>query len=244
MWLRDVRLVLRGLRRRPLAALGAAAMLSSGLLAVLVTTGLWSALLFRPISATHGDALRRVAAVDRQGRTAFRMSFPEFELVRERLGDAAAVTSVTLQPVLLRASNVDLQTMAEVVEGQYFALTGMTTRVGRALIAADDKADAPRVVVIAEPLWRARFSASPEVLGQSITLNGAPYTIIGVAGVLGSSSFLGASVDAWVPTAHADPLLNRGWRTNLSDRWLTAYVLASTTIAEVDARLTAAGFSP
>ena len=66
-----VRLVLRGLRRRPLAALGAAAMLSSGLLAVLVTTGISSALLFRPISAVHGEALRRIAVVDGTGAPHF-----------------------------------------------------------------------------------------------------------------------------------------------------------------------------
>jgi predicted permease len=240
MWLRDARLVLRGLRRRPLAALGAAAMLSSGLLAVLVTTGMSSVLLFRPISAVHGEALRRVAAVDRRGGTSFRLSYAEFQVVRERLSESATLTAVNLQPVLLRAGNVDVQTMAEVVDGRYFTLTGMTARLGRGLIAGDDRPDGPRVAVIAEIFWRRRFSASPDVVGQSISLNGESYTVVGVASALGSSSFLGASVDAWVPVAHADPLLNRGWRTDVTNRWWTAYALPVSASAEVDARLTAA----
>ncbi len=240
MWLRDVRFVLRGLRRRPLAAIGAAAMLSSGLLAVLVTIGISSALLFRPISAVHGEALRRVAVIDRAGGTSFRLSYPEVQVVREQLGESAALTTVNLQPVLLRARNVDIQTMAEVVDGRYFALVGMTAQLGRGLMAGDDRADGGRVAVIAEVLWRQRFSASADVVGESIALNGESYTVVGVASALGSSGFLGASVDAWVPVAHADPLLNRGWRTDVTTRWWTAYALPAAAITEVDARLTTA----
>ena len=240
MWSRDLRLVVRGLRHRPLAALGAAAMLSSGLTAVLVTAGLSSALLFRPISAVHGEALRRVGAVDRQGRASFQMSYPEFQVVRERLADSATLTSVTLQPVLLRANSVSVQTMAEVVDGQYFTLTGMRPRIGRGLTTADDTAIATPVAVISAPLWRDRFGESSAVLGASIFLNGAAYSVVGVADTLGSSGFLGASVDAWVSLAHGDALLNRGWRTDVTQRWLTAFALPASSVVELEARLTAA----
>jgi hypothetical protein len=60
-WSRDVRLVIRGFRRGgALTAAGAAAMLAVGLLAVLVTAGLSQTLLFRQVSASYGDRLRRV----------------------------------------------------------------------------------------------------------------------------------------------------------------------------------------
>jgi hypothetical protein len=64
--------------------------------------------------------------------------------------------------------------------------------------------------------------------------------IVGVARALGSSSFMGGSVDAWVPVAHADPVLNRGWRTDLGNRWFTAFALATGTSAEAEGRLDAA----
>ena len=104
----------------------------------------------------------------------------------------------------------------------------------------DERADAPPVAVIAAPLWRRHFDASSGVLGLPIRLNGATYTVIGVADSLGSSTFLGASVDAWVPLAQADPLLNAGWRTNVQDRWFTPFALPRGGDAEVDARLLAA----
>ena len=76
---------------------------------------------------------------------------------------------------------------------------------------------------MASPLF-----ASPDVVGESIALNGGRYTVVGVADTLGSSGFLGASVDAWVPLAHGDPLLNRGWRTDVDNRWLTAFAAPGT----------------
>jgi predicted permease len=240
MWVRDVRLVVRGLRRGPVAALGAAAMLSTGLVAVLLTAGLAKTLLFRNVSATHGDSLHRIAAVDRQGHTILRLSFVELQLIRDRLTEAGTVASVNMQPIVLDVHGSTAQTMAEVVDGNYFALTGMTTVIGRGILSTDDRAESQPIAVLAESFWRRRFAASPSVLGQPIKINGEAYTVVGVASALGSSSFLGASVDAWVPVAHADPLLNRGWRTNIENRWFTSFVLPTTSVAEIDARLAAA----
>lgn len=240
MWTRDLHLVLRSMRRGPIATLGAAAMLSAGLLAVLLTAGLIQALLFRPVSARFGDELRRVTAVDRQGRSATRLSFVELQIIRDHLDGAADFTAVYLQPVVLRASGTDIQTMAEIVDGHYFFHTGTGTLIGRGLLTTDDRESAPPVAVIAEPLWRRQFSASPAVLGSTIAMNGAAYTVVGVAASLGSSSFLGASVDAWVPIAHADPLIDRGWRTDVTERWFSAFVLPRGGVAEVEVRLAAA----
>jgi predicted permease len=240
VWARDLRLVARGLRRGVLPATGAAAMLSTGLLALLLTVGLSDTLLFRQVSATHGDAFRRLGAVDRQGRQSLRLSFPEIELIREHLDGITEVTTVNMQPAIVRVAGADAQTLAEAVDGRYFSLTGITTIMGRGLLTTDDRPDAPPVAVVAEPFWRNHFGGSASALGQTIRLNGAPFTLVGVAHALGSSSFLGASVDAWVPLAHADALLNRGWRTDVNQRWFTSFVLPRTTAAEVEARLAAA----
>jgi predicted permease len=101
----------------------------------------------------------------------------------------------------------------------------------------DDRQGADRVAVISQPFWRDRFGSSANALGQVIALNGTSFIVVGVADVLGSTSFMGASVDVWVPLAHGDPLLNRGWRTNANDRWFTGYLLPASSVAEADARL-------
>ena len=240
-WSRDVRLVARGFRRGgALTAAGAVAMLSVGLLAVLVTAGLSDTLLFRQVSSSHGDALRRVAAVDRNGRTTLRLSFGELQVIRDQVGEAATITTVNMQPVVIRAGDTSVQTLAEAVDGAYFKVTGTGMIVGRQLLNADDRAEAPPVTVLGERFWRDHLAGSPSVLGQAVHLNGRAYTVVGIARASVSPSFVGATVDAWVPVAHADALLNRGWRTDPGNRWFTVFALPAATTAEVQGRLDAA----
>jgi hypothetical protein len=240
LWRRDVQLVLRDLRRGPLAALAATAMLAVGLFGVLLAVALSETLLLRQVSSIHGSHLRRIVAVTPESRLASRFSYIEWQGIRDRVADAGELAGVYLQPVVLRAANTDLQTMAEIVDGRYLALTGTAMTIGRGLLAADDRPGAPPVVVIAEPLWRRQFGASPGILGTVVRLNGAAYTVVGVANSLGSSTFLGASVDAWVPVAHADALVDRDWKTSIDKRWFTLFVLPRSGAAAVEARLAGA----
>jgi hypothetical protein len=169
--------------------MAATALLAVGLAAVLLTGGLVQALLLRPVSASHGDSLRRIVAIDRQGRAVTRFSFSELQFMRERIGTAGEMGAVYLQPVVARASGTDVQTMAEIVDGQYFALTGMTTVIGRSLVTGDDRRESTPVAVLAASFWRRYFNASSNVLGATVRLNGAAYTVVGIADAIGSSSF-------------------------------------------------------
>jgi len=57
---------------------------------------------------------------------------------------------------------------------------GVNPILGRTLGPEDDKVGAPRVVLLSEGLWERRFGRDPNVLGQQLTLDAEPYTIIGV----------------------------------------------------------------
>ncbi|MEZ5417589.1 MAG: ABC transporter permease [Vicinamibacterales bacterium] len=240
---RDIRWVMRSLRRAAGTTLGAAATLAAGLLAVLVTTGLTRPLLLRPVSAVHGPALRRVVSADRNGRIGVGMSHVELEAVRRHLEGAATVTAVNLQPVLLRSGGTDSHSVVEVVDGNYFAVAGSPMVLGRALVASDDRPGAPPVVVMGEALWRRRFGADPAVLGQTVELNRVGFSVVGVTAASASASAFGGAVDLWAPVAQADPLLGAGWRTDVSARWFSMFALPRRSVAEVDARLAAAATS-
>ena len=62
----------------------------------------------------------------------------------------------------------------------YFTVLGVAPERGRTFTPAEDQPGAPDVVVIADSLWRARFAASPAILGQVIELDSKPRTVIGV----------------------------------------------------------------
>ncbi|MEO8682560.1 MAG: ABC transporter permease [Vicinamibacterales bacterium] len=221
---RDTSSAFRSLRRRPGTTAGATVMLAAGLAAVAVAAALATTLLFRPISARYGRDVQRIASVDLAGRTTMRFSEIELDHVRRPLAGTARVASVNLQPVVLRAGDADTQTLAEVVSGNYFDVVGVDIAIGRGLLDPDGRPGSPPVAVISNSLWSNRFGRQPSVLGTEIRLNGASFTVVGVATSLGSSTFLGASVEAWITTAHAGAMLNRDWRTNTADRFWTAIV--------------------
>lgn len=100
-----------------------------------------------------------------------------------------------------RAQNVVFEEMAIAPETLSFTLTGqgepqrvtggLTTfnllrvleirpLLGRFFTAEEDKLGAPLVAVLTYTAWQRRFGGSPEVLGRTMTLDGRPFTIIGV----------------------------------------------------------------
>ena len=57
---------------------------------------------------------------------------------------------------------------------------GVQPVLGRNFTVQEDTAGGPRVVLLSDKLWRRRYGADPGILGRTLTLNGIPYTVIGV----------------------------------------------------------------
>lgn len=243
VWIRDLRLTLREIRRAPAIMLTSSVILAAGLVAVVLTLGLARTLLTREVSSVHGDALRRIGSLDQRDRLSLRLSFPEIDVIREHLRDVAAITTVNMQPAVLRVQGFEMQTMVEVVDSQYFSLVGVRMLAGRNFLSTDDQPNASPAIVLTKTFADRHFGGGPRALGTVVDVNGQAFTVIGVAREIGSSSFLGASVDGWITNARADVALNRDWRTNVENRWFTAFALPASNgpsalaLPEIDARL-------
>ena len=66
------------------------------------------------------------------------------------------------------------------VSAQFFALLGMQPVVGRVFSAEEEQPGRDQVVVVGHSFWKQRFSSDPGVVGKSLSLDGRPYTIVGV----------------------------------------------------------------
>ncbi|MCB1629507.1 MAG: ABC transporter permease, partial [Xanthomonadales bacterium] len=86
------------------------------------------------------------------------------------------------------------------VSAGLFDALGLPALVGRMLTASDDRPD-NNLVVLSEGFWRTQFHADPGIVGQALTLDGEPYTVVGVApqaaDIIGRSSI-------WALTSFAD----------------------------------------
>lgn len=66
------------------------------------------------------------------------------------------------------------------VDGDPFRILGWPMALGRGFVDSDFAPNAAATVVIGDRLWRARFAAEPSVVGQTIRVDGAPATVVGV----------------------------------------------------------------
>ena len=69
----------------------------------------------------------------------------------------------------------------QLVSGEYFSVLGQQPTVGRLLTPDDNRQiDAHPVVVVSHGYWHRSLGGSPEVIGKTLDLNGATFTIVGV----------------------------------------------------------------
>jgi predicted permease len=83
----------------------------------------------------------------------------------------------------------------------YFSILGVSPELGRTFSTEEDRPGAPKVVVLSDKLWRGTFLADPQILGKAITLDGEPYSVIGV--MPGSFDYP-PRVQLWLPIALPD----------------------------------------
>src|SRR5204863_8542628 len=70
-----------------------------------------------------------------------------------------------------------------------------------------------RVVVLGEGIWRRRFGGDLSVLNRTVTLNGQPYTVVGI---LPAGFQFPRRVELWTPIGHkADWTEERGWHPGM-----------------------------
>jgi predicted permease len=196
----------------------AVAALVSGLAGALVLLAVLDALVVRPLPGVASP--ERVFVHRGTG-----LSYPSVagfvaaaEAPRSPL---AAVGGIGHRWFAFSAGGGDRRIVGAAVAGDLFAVAGTRAAHGRLLGRHDDRLDAPSVAVIAEPLARDSFGSAAEAVGESIRLNGTPFTVVGVL----PHEFRGfdraerplvwVAAHAWIaaaPTSYAQLSLDRwGW---------------------------------
>jgi predicted permease len=88
----------------------------------------------------------------------------------------------------------------QVVSGNFFSVLGTAAAFGRILTPNDDRPGDPQAVtVISYDFWQRRFGRDPAAIGKTITLEGTPLTIVGVAPRGFFGFIVGSRPDFWWP---------------------------------------------
>jgi len=81
----------------------------------------------------------------------------------------------------------------------YFSTLGAPIATGRGFQSDEDQPGAPRVAIISDGLWKRRFGADPKIVGQTITLNGGSFTVVGIASRDFQSPVPDENPQVWIP---------------------------------------------
>jgi putative ABC transport system permease protein len=212
--LQDVRYAARTLRDSPLFSLVAVASLAIGMAG---TTVLFSVVDTFLIRARPGiaDAARllEVGRTDSgvgsggySGEGFDTFSYPNYVDYRERQTVFEALAAYHDAVRLGLASDAGaVRVYGGYVSANYFAVLGVPIVLGRGFLPEEERPESPRAVtVISDRLWRTQFGGAPDVIGQTVRLNGRPFSIVGVTAPR-FSGYTIAAESLWIPlTAYPD----------------------------------------
>ena len=228
----DIRYALRNLRKAPAFAAIAVITLALGIGANTAIFTVVNAVFFHPIPVKDPARLVEIFTLDQRkifgaaNNNVFPNSFPNAQDIQQRAQSFSGVTVYEsfATPVSMTVNGQPNQYFAQLSSGNYFDVLGVHAQLGRTFRPEEDStAGAGPVVVLNHGFWERVFAANPNVIGQSVLINGQGFSIIGVA----PKGFQGTSViggpDMWIPMSMHDQILTGFTRQLFNERRFLGY---------------------
>lgn len=177
----DLRYGLRGFLRTPLATAVALTALMLGIGANSAIFNVVNAVLIRPLP--YRDSANLVVVWTNQQSKGMRKEFVSPLDYRDFAGENHVfdrIGAFRIQPAVLAGTEPERVRMAS-VSPILFDVLGARPVAGRWFASEEDQPSKNSVAILSEGFWRRRFAASPNALGQSLTLDGHSYAIVGIA---------------------------------------------------------------
>ncbi len=198
---KDVRYGFRGLIKHPGFTAIVIVTLALGIGASTAIFSVVNSVMLRRLPYPNADRIVAIQEWNREGQQG-QVTGPNFldwraqNTVFEHL--AAIKTTFVNLTVNDQAERINLaQTSAH-----FFDVFGIGPQYGRLFVAGDEQAGHAPVVVLSDSLWRRRFGADAGLVGKPVTLDGATYTVVGIA----PPSFQYPNkTEAWLPPLKLAP---------------------------------------
>lgn len=194
---KDLKQSLRMFTQSPAFTLAAVAALTLG---IGVNTAIFSvvnAVLLRPVSVPEPDRMVMFMTVSPDG-SGQGSSPAKFQHFRRQTGVVQDVTAFNTGVVNYTGGSLPEQLPSGQVSADFFRLFGAVPAVGRTFTAEEDRPGGGRVAVLGHHFWSTHFDSDPGIVGRAISLNGEPYTIVGVLREFNFEEF-GANPQVWLP---------------------------------------------
>lgn len=242
--LEDLRFALRSLGKTPMVTVITVASLAVGIGATTAVFSAANAFLRPPASVAIATpaTLVSVFTSENSGIPYGRNSVLDIQEIEASVEAFAGVSIHRLGFVELEHGDWVASRMIEIVSGNYFDVLGTQLAAGRGFNPAETTfGSAERVAVISSRLWEETFGRAPNIVGDSLLIDGDEFTVIGVAPAPMTSRMLALRADVWVPIGIPGGVFRSTeaeW-SNRTDRdyGLVARLAADATIEQAAAQL-------
>lgn len=176
----DTVYALRVLRRQWLPALAAVLCTAVGVSATTAMFTIANTFLLRPLPYPNGDRLvtistARIGAASSIGVSSF-LDYRDWRASQHSFDEMGAIG----QTNFVMLGREPRRVSAALVSASFFPTLGVTAELGRVFTSADDQSGAVAVMVVSDAFAREQFGEPAHAIGQSVILNGAARTIVGV----------------------------------------------------------------
>ena len=234
--MRNLKLAFRTLGRTPFITLVAAISLGLGIGANSAIYSIFYRMVRQQLPVTGAERLVNFSAPGpKQGSTSCGeagscddvFSYPMFrDLQKAKLGAFTAIAGHRDISANISYGRSAFARRGYLVSGSYFPTLQIRPVLGRLLSPLDDETGAPPAIVLAYWFWDTSLGADASVIGKTLTVNGKPATIVGVAPQAFNGTTYG-SRPAFYATLAVGPVIGMGVERQIEDRrayWI--YVFA------------------
>jgi putative ABC transport system permease protein len=178
--LQDLRCGLRQLRRNPGFTAVAVLTLALGIGANTAIFSVVNAVVLRPLPYPQSDRLVWISEVipALNAELAAGGDYVDWRDQNKTLERMAAYDPAVSFNLTGRGTPARIH--AAGVSANFFQTLGVDPQLGRSFTHEEDQPNGPHTVVLMQTFWQQYFGSDPQVLGKTVTLNSAPYAVVGV----------------------------------------------------------------
>jgi predicted permease len=181
-FLREIRYGARALLRRPGFTAIAFIALALGIGANTAIFSLVNTVLLRPLPVAHPEQLTEVYGTFHSGADYTIQSYLNYKDYRDRNAVFSGLMAYRFAPMSVSHEGRNERVWGYLVSGNYFDVLGLQPFLGRYFTREEDQTPGSNpVVVLAFKSWQRRFGADRAIVGQTVTLNGNKFTVVGIA---------------------------------------------------------------